>query len=272
MTRSALPHHDGNHPRRTRLLLLALLTVAVGVLAASLPPVPQWPSYHDFADRRAFLGLPNFLNVASNGLFVLAGAAGLRWLLATGGNAAFRQRRERWPYLAFFLGLALTGVASAWYHLEPDNGRLLWDRLALTIALMSWLAAIIVERVGVAAGLALLPALLAAGAASVLYWGATEALGAGDLRPYGMVQFYPALLIPLLILLFPPRYTRGGDALAVLGWYAAALGAEFLDRQIFALGGIVSGHTVKHVCAALAACWVLRMLRLRRPCGRGENP
>lgn len=252
--------------RRTRLWLIALLTVAVGVLAASLPPVPQWPSYHDFADQRALLGLPNFLNVVSNGLFVLVGAAGLRWLLATAGGAAFRERRERWPYLAFFLGLALTGAASAWYHLEPDNGRLLWDRLAMAIALMSWLAAIIAERIGVAAGLALLPALLAAGAASVLYWGATEALGAGDLRPYGMAHFYPALLIPLLILLFPPRYTRGGDALAVLGWYAAALGAEFLDRQIFALGGIVSGHTVKHVCAALAACWVLRMLRLRRPC------
>lgn len=71
--------------------------------------------------------------------------------------------------------------------------------------------------------------------------------------------------------LFPPRYTRGGDALAVLGWYAAALGAELLDRQIFALGGIVGGHTVKHVCAALAACWVLRMLRLRRHCGHGKG-
>lgn len=61
------------------------------------------------------------------------------------------------------------------------------------------------------------------------------------------------------------RYTRGGEALAVLGWYALALGAEFLDRQIFALSEIVGGHTVKHVLAALSACWVLRMLRLRRP-------
>jgi len=258
--------------RRTRLLLLALLTGVVAAIIAALPPFPQPAAYHDFADQRAFLGLPNFLNVASNGLFVLVSAAGLRWLAAAGGDAAFRDRRERWIYLAFFLGLALTGIASAWYHLDPDNGRLLWDRLAMTIALMSWLAAIIAERIGGAVGLALLPALLAAGAASVLYWGATEALGAGDLRPYGMVHFYPALLIPLLILLFPPRYTRGSDALIVLGWYAAALSAELLDRQIFALGGIVSGHSVKHVFAALAACWVLRMLRLRRPCDRGGRP
>ncbi|GAO37653.1 hypothetical protein SCT_3089 [Sulfuricella sp. T08] len=258
--------------RRARLFLLALLTGAVAAIIAALPPFPQPAAYHDFADQRAFLGLPNFLNVASNGLFVLVSAAGLRWLTAAGGDAAFRDRRERWIYLAFFLGLALTGIASAWYHLDPDNGRLLWDRLAMTIALMSWLAAIIAERIGGAVGLALLPTLLAAGAASVLYWGATEALGAGDLRAYGMVHFYPALLIPLLILLFPPRYTRGGDTLMVLGWYAAALGAELLDRQIFALGGIVSGHSVKHVFAALAACWVLRMLRLRRPCDRGGRP
>ncbi|BAN35809.1 hypothetical protein SCD_n01998 [Sulfuricella denitrificans skB26] len=256
--------------RRIRLLLLVLLTGVVAAIIAALPSFPQPAAYHDFADQRAFLGLPNFLNVASNGLFVLVSAAGLRWLTAAGGDTAFRDRRERWIYLIFFLGLALTGIASAWYHLNPDNGRLLWDRLAMTVALMSWLAAIIAERISVAAGLALLPVLLAAGAASVLYWGATEALGAGDLRPYGMVHFYPALLIPLLILLFPPRYTRGGDVLIVLGWYAAALGAELLDRQIFALGGIVGGHTVKHVFAALAACWVLRMLRLRRPCG--PNP
>ncbi|MBU1690415.1 MAG: alkaline phytoceramidase [Gammaproteobacteria bacterium] len=254
-----------------RLLLIVLLTGVIAAIIAVLPPFPQPAAYHDFADQRALLGLPNFLNVASNGLFVLVSAAGLRWLIATGGDAAFRDRRERWIYLIFFLGLALTGIASAWYHLNPDNGRLLWDRLAMTIALMSWLAAIIAERIGVAAGLALLPALLAAGAASVLYWGATEALGAGDLRPYGMVHFYPALLIPLLTLLFPPRYTRGGDALMVLGWYAAALGAEHLDRHIFALGGIVGGHTVKHVFAALAAGWVLHMLRLRRPCGPSQT-
>lgn len=251
---------------RLRVAVVVLLTVAVAAFAASLPPVPQWAAYHDFADRRAFFGVPNFFNVASNGLFVLAGAAGLRRLLTTERAPVLVQRRERWPYLAFFLGVALTGVASAWYHLEPGNERLVWDRLAMSVALMSWLAAVIVERIRVAAGLALLPALLAAGAAAVLYWGATEAQGVGDLRAYGVVHFYPALLIPLLILLFPPRYTRGGDVLVVLGLYGAALAAELGDRPIFAVGGLLSGHTLKHVVAALAAYWVLRMLRLRRPC------
>lgn len=249
---------------KLRVSVVVLLSVAVAAFAASLPPVPQWAAYHDFADQRAFFGIPNFLNVVSNGLFVLVGAAGLRRLLAT--ERLFVQRRERWPYLLFFLGVALTGIASAWYHLQPDNERLVWDRLAISVALMSWLAAVIAERIRVAAGLVLLPALLAAGAAAVLYWGATEAQGAGDLRAYGVVHFYPALLIPLLILLFPPRYTRGGDVLVVLGLYGAALAAELFDRPIFALGGLLSGHTLKHILAALAAYWVLRMLRLRRPC------
>jgi hypothetical protein len=136
----------------------------------------------------------------------------------------------------------------------------------MSVALMSWLAAVIAERIRVAAGLALLPALLAAGAAAVIYWGATEAQGVGDLRAYGVVHFYPALLILLLILLFPLRYTRGGDVLVVLELYGAALAAEIFDRHLFALGGLLSGHTLKHGLAALAAYWVLRMFRLRRPC------
>ncbi len=249
-----------------RVAAVVLLTIAVAAFAASLPPMPQWAAYHDFADQRTLFGIPNFLNVASNGLLVLAGAAGLLRLLATSPPPLLVERRERWPYLMFFLGVALTGFASAWYHLEPGNERLMWDRLTMSVALMSWLTAVIAERIRVAAGLALLPALLAAGAAAVLYWGATEAQGAGDLRAYGVVHFYPVLLIPLLILLFPPRYTRGGDVLVVLGLYGAALTAELFDRHLFTLGGLLSGHTLKHILAALAAYWVLRMLRLRRPC------
>ncbi len=256
-------------PHALRVAAVVLLTAGVAGLAAGLPPVPQWAAYHDFADRRALFGIQNFFNVASNGLLVLVGAAGLYRLLAAA--LPFVEQRERRPYLVFFLGIALTGVASAWYHLEPGNERLVWDRLALSIALTSWLAAVIAERIRVAAGLALLPALIALGAAAVLYWGASEARDAGDLRAYGVIHFYPALLIPLLMLLFPPRYSRGGDVLVVLALYGAALAAELLDRPLFALGGVLSGHTLKHGLAALAAYWVLRMLRLRRPIASGNH-
>jgi len=41
---------------------------------------------------------------------------------------------------------------------------------------------------------------------------------------------------------------------------------EGLDRQIFRFGGFISGHTLKHLLAAIACYLFLRMgLLLRRP-------
>ncbi|PYU18912.1 MAG: hypothetical protein DMG30_26090 [Acidobacteria bacterium] len=114
-------------------------------------------------------------------------------------------------YAVFFLGVALTSIGSAYYHWAPDNGRLVWDRLPMSIAFMSLLAAIITERITVNAGLRSLLPLMALGIASVLYWHLTELKGQGDLRLYGLVQFYPVMAIPLLLTLFPARYTRSAD-------------------------------------------------------------
>ncbi len=255
--------------RSLRMLAVALLTLAV-VAVAVLPPIPQPGRYHDFADQRAFLGIPHFLNVVSNAAFLLAGGAGLRGLLR--GGTAFVHSRERWPYAVFFLSVLLIGLGSGYYHLAPGNDGLFWDRLPMSLAFMSLLSAVLVERLGVRAGLRLFPWLAAAGPLSVLYWILTERAGAGDLRFYGLVHFYPAVLIPLLLWLFPPRYSRGQDVLVVLALSGPALGAEWLDRQIFSLGGLVSGHTAKHLLAALAAWWVWRMLRLRRPAPDAGHP
>jgi uncharacterized membrane protein YfcA len=192
------------------------------------------------------------------------------WQLAS-GRLVLIDSRERWPWGVFFLGIAATGITSAYYHWAPDHAGLFWDRLTMAIAFMGWLAAHLAERVGVRVGLVLLPVLLALGPGAVVYWSLSEAAGAGDLRPYGFMHFYPALLVPLLLWLFPPRYTRAGDVLVVLALYAAALAAEWLDRPIFALTGTLSGHTLKHVLAALAVYWALRMLRRRRPASQREK-
>lgn len=74
------------------------------------------------------------------------------------------------------------------------------------------------------------------------------------------VQFLPMLIIPLIILLFPPKYIRGQDLLTVIGCYALSKVCELLDAEIFALGGWVSGHTLKHLVAALATGVLLRSL------------
>ena len=243
-----------------------LLLAALALLAFMLPPIAQPQTYHDFADRRACLGLPNCLDTASNALFVLAGALGLRFLFSTAGKPAFGDPREALPYKLFFSFLILTGFASGYYHLAPDNAGLAWDRVAIALAFMAWLAAIVCERVGLKAGLGLLPLLLAAGVGSVVHWYWSETRGIGDLRPYGLMQLATLLLIPLLLWLYPPRYSGGRDILSVIGLYLLALLFDLGDRPVFALtGGLVSGHTLKHAIAALAAVWIVHILRRRRP-------
>lgn len=242
---------------------LALLAVLVALLAR---PIPQDPAYHQLADGRAWLGVPNALNVVSNAAFVLVGVLGLRCVLRSGSSgAAFREPRERWPYLVFFGGLLLTGFGSAYYHWAPGNERLAWDRLPLAITVMGLLDATIAERIGVRAALRLLGPLLVVAGASVAYWHLTELRGDGDLRPYGLVQFYPIVAVPLMLWLLPPRYTRAGNLLAAAATYALAKLPELGDAWIFSLTRVVSGHTLKHLLAGLAGYWVLHMLRHRRP-------
>lgn len=241
-----------------------LLAGGLAGLAWMLPPIAQPLSYHDFADQRACWGLPNCLDTASNALFVLAGLLGLRFLQRARAQAVFLDRREAWPYRVFFFGTVLIGLGSGYYHLAPDNDRLLWDRLAMMLAFMAWFAAVLSERVGVRAGQRLLPLLVAAGIGSAAYWGWSETEGMGDLRPYLLMQLYPMLLIPLLLGLYPPRYSGGRIVLAVIGLYLLVLLCDLGDRPIFALtGGLVSGHTLKHAIAALAVSGVLFYLRRR---------
>jgi hypothetical protein len=251
--------------RRRRWLLVGL-GAAMVVVAFALPPIPQDPGYHAFADRRACLGVPNCLDVLSNLPFLVVGALGLRFLARDRAESAgaFLTPAERRPYWALFGGIALTGIGSAYYHWAPDNATLFWDRLPMTIAFMALLSSVIAERVDLTAGLRLLGPLLAAGVLSTLYWHVGEQRGAGDLRPYALVQFGALVAIPLIVALFPPRYTGTADLVRVIGWYGLAKVFESFDLGIFQVLGI-SGHTLKHVASAVGAWWILRMLRRRRP-------
>jgi hypothetical protein len=235
---------------------------ALSIVAAFLiPAVPQPLSYHDFADKRPMLGLENFLDVMSNAGFLVAGLAGLA--VALHPKTCFQHASERWPYVIFFVGLALTAVGSGYYHLAPDNERLFWDRLPMTIAFMSLIAAQIVDRISPRTGLALLLPMLAVGAASVFHWIATERAGAGNLVPYGVLQAYSVVMVLVIAVLYPSRYTHGAAIYWVFGSYVLAKVFETFDRQILALGNIVSGHTLKHVAAAVAGLIVMHMLMTR---------
>jgi len=153
---------------------------------------------------------------------------------------------------------------AAYYHADPSNARLVWDRLPLAVAFMAFFASTLAERVHPKAAALFLPLALLGGA-SVVYWHLSEVHGGGDLRLYLFVQLYPLLATPVVLLLFPPRYTRGADLVAALLCYLLAKSLEALDAQVYARGGLASGHTLKHLVAGLSAAWLLYMVRKRRP-------
>jgi hypothetical protein len=243
---------------RARLwALLALLAVTVA-WALSLPPIPQDPAYHDLADQRTLLGVPHFWNVVSNIPFVVVGLAGFALL------PRLPALMPALPAAVLSLGLFLVGFGSAWYHLAPGNDTLFWDRLPMTIAFMALLSLVIGERLSARTGWMLLFPLLAAGVASVMWWAGTEARGVGDLRPYALVQFASMLLIAAMLLMYPRRWLRDGRLWAALGCYALAKLAEHFDAGIFAALGWISGHSIKHLLAALAAGLIVAAL-VREP-------
>ena len=250
-----------------RVALLLLVAGGAAVWLFSKPPIPQNTCYHCFADQRTILGVRHFFNVISNVPFILIGAVGLYFLFSAPA------RREGGPvddptirtaYVATFTGIGLTAFGSAYYHLDPNNQRLMWDRLPMSVAFMGLFTAIIAERIDLRAGKVLLMPLLAAGVWSVLYWHETEQLGRGDLRPYYFVQFFSLAALPLILILFPPRYTRTLDLVTALGWYVVAKFCETPgDKPIFDVSQLVSGHTLKHLAAALGAYQLLRMVQRR---------
>lgn len=246
-------------------LLLALAAVCIaGVFY--LPPIAQDPAYHDFADKRGLAGVPNFGDVVGNMPFVIFGVIGM---LQAWRNRLRLDGVVLW--LVFFFGVFLTGFGSAYYHVSPNNDTLVWDRLPMTISFMSLFAVIIMERIDATMGKRLFPILLITGIFSVWYWDVTESIGEGDLRPYALVQFFPMLALLLILKLFPAADGRSKYLFYTLGWYLLAKVLEHFDDQVFTLlGGITSGHTLKHVAAALGTgCMISYMLHTRKPAEHG---
>jgi hypothetical protein len=245
----------------TRIRAVAIFTALCLAAALVVRAMPQPVSYHDFADHRALFGITNFFDVASNLGFLLVALIGFAVVFLP--RTSFEFESERLAYAVFFVGMLLTAAGSAYYHLAPDNERLFWDRLPMTIAFMSLLAAQVSERISMRAGLLLLVPMLLIGAASVFYWRATERAGAGNVVPYGILQGYAVIMLFLITYLHPSRYTRGTDLYWVFAAYVAAKVLELLDREVLAFGHTVSGHTLKHLAAALGGLVVCRMLALR---------
>lgn len=227
------------------LLWLALLATAALALHG---PIVQWADYHDFADTRAWGSLPHAWNVLSNLPF--AAAALWAWPRLRDAGAAWR---------SFCAAIAVTAFGSMLYHWQPNDLSLLIDRLPIAWACVALLCAFLAERVNARwQSPAVVGIALVGGTLAVAWWGVGNALGTGDLRPYVLVQFMPMLLIPAALLLrLQPVTTTAVPAWpwwTALALYAGAKGVEAADEAVLelTLHGI-SGHSLKHLLAALAA-------------------
>ncbi len=214
-------------------------------------PIAQLEGYHDFADTRALAGVPNAADVLSNLGFLAAGGWGL-WALR---DPARRRAlgSASLGFMVFLVALVLTALGSAWYHLAPDDARLVWDRLPIALACGGLLAGFYADTHDTPHATALNVALAIVAVASVFWWSFTGRAGIGDLRPYLLLQIAPLLLVPAWQALAgsprPERIALG----AVIALYAAAKAAELGDRTIFEALGFMSGHTAKHLLASLAS-------------------
>lgn len=232
-----------------------IITIGLIVTLVLHGPIAQPAHYHDFADHSVAFGLPHAADVLSNLGFALVAIWG--WLVLWPRRAS-DALRGGWPgYRLFLIGLLLTAFGSAFYHLAPDNTRLLWDRLPIALVCAGLLAGVRGDIKGGSGNGIEVIALALYGVGSVAWWAVTERSGAEDLRPYLLLQGLALILIPLWQTIHRrPRTDRIAFACA-MALYVLARVAEVFDHEIAATLGFVSGHTLKHLIATAAVAAVV---------------
>lgn len=264
----------GLTPARRWLLGGASLLVLLALLG---PRVSDFAHQHDFVDQRMAWGIPHAMDVLSNAPFALLGV----WILAlvyaanqriaglgaayagTSAHAQAGRLARAWPawrdaVVVFGVGLLCTFVGSGYYHWQPDNAGLLWDRMGMAVAFAGMLSLVVCDRVDAKAGRAVLYSLGLLAPAAVLWWAHSH-----NVWPWAVVQLGGVLAIAVMA--WAPRHDKAMPALnvwAVIACYAVAKVTEGADGWIFAATQQwISGHTIKHVMAAAAAVPVLLALR-----------
>lgn len=216
-------------------------------------PLHQHQSYHAFADARPLVGIPNAMDVVTNVFFLFVGFLGLGTVL---GGEKFETTKS-WCW--FFLSIALIGPGSCYYHWNPTDETLVWDRIPMSMGFMAMYVALISEHIHPKAQNYLIHA-MAIGIGSVLVWVMTS-----DLRLYYVIQFGTFVSIPLILVLFRSQYTKKSYYFLALVFYGMAKFTETKDREIFELTrGLISGHSLKHMLAATGLLLLVKMLRTRR--------
>ncbi len=253
-----LPVKSSLSPLETRLLV----AMAVAVLTACFgPAVAQQARYHDFADQRTWWGLPYAMDVLSNLPFAVGGVWGLLAVCRQPSGA------QRSLAAMFFGGLVVAAVCSSSYHWQPDNARLAVDRLGMVLAFAGLLGLAAADRISFRAGWLTAATVLLWGPVSVQVW-----VASGNLLPWAVLQGGGMLLLLGLAWCRPAAGAWGIRLGAVIAMYALAKLLELGDHTMFAwTGGWVSGHSLKHAVAALAAWPVLGAMRRVGPGHNGSR-
>lgn len=256
-------HTLRNFQRAFSAVSVHILPLSIVVLAALAMlwhgPIAQLPDYHSFADKRTWLGIEHAADVLSNLGFAVIAVYGLMLLWQRDAHPAVCKGIH--GYRLFFYALALTALGSSWYHLAPDNARLVYDRLPIALACAGLLSAVWHETLGAPRWLDWILGLAAMG--SVAWWRHTDLQGAGDLRPYLLLQTLPLILVPLLQYLAVRSKQERCMFVAAMGLYVLAKACELADQPLLDALVLCSGHTLKHVLAALAALIVAYQLACR---------
>lgn len=249
--------------RQAKLTVLLVAAALLAIITFLLPSIPQPISYHDFADKRVFFGIPSANDALSNFPLLILGVWGMIFLFRYHLDRTSQEEKNLW--FLFFAASVLSAIFSAYYHLQPNHFRLALDRVGLSLIFMSFFSLMLIERLGKKIGMSLAPFILLLGISSVIYWIVTEVRGSGDLRLYGFVQFGPIILLLLLFSLFPSTLPGKGFLYLALVFYAIAKVCELWDEKIFwMLEKNLSGHTLKHLFAAGSTLVLILYLRCRK--------
>lgn len=233
-------------------LVFYTLTFATIVVLFLVGPIHQDHAYHHFADNRKLFDVPNFFNVISNLPFVIIGLWGI--------SKVYKSQLQpftKTAYLVFSIGIVFTGIGSAYYHWHPTSLTLVWDRLPMTVAFMSFFSIMISPYFNKKWEYWVLIVLIMSGFLSVLYWYLGDCNGEGDLRPYIFVQYYPLVIVIISLFgsaseVFPKKIL----AISFLFYFLAKI-LEATDGQILALSSFISGHTLKHLAASAASLAII---------------
>jgi hypothetical protein len=208
---------------------------------------------HPFVDARAFLGIPNACDVLSNLPFFVFGMWGFRALYC----APTVHRATRQAATVFFVGLLLTCCSSSFYHWAPDAWGLAVDRAGMAVAFAGVLGLACAERVSLRAAPWVWGSVLATGLLAIVL-----NLYAGAIAPWAVVQFGGMAVVLWMAAQRPLPGALGVRWSVLIAWYVLAKLLELGDATVYeATGHWVSGHSLKHIAASLAAWPVIEALR-----------